>query len=111
MFDQITERFDSIVRRVRGLGKITDKNINDTARDFRRALLESDVHFKVAKELVNRVKDKAMGTKVLKSVKPGQQFIKIIHEELIDLLGRDQEPLIFKGKPSVIMLAGLQGSG
>ncbi len=111
MFDQITERFDSIVRRVRGLGKITDKNINDTARDIRRALLESDVHFKVAKELVNRVKDKAMGTKVLKSVKPGQQFIKIIHEELIDLLGRDQEPLIFKGKPSVIMLAGLQGSG
>ena len=111
MFDQITERFDSIVRRVRGLGKITDKNINDTARDIRRALLESDVHFKVAKELVNRVKDKAMGTKVLKSVKPGQQFIKIIHEELIDLLGRDQEPLLFKGKPSIIMLAGLQGSG
>ena len=72
MFDQITERFDSIFRRVRGLGKMTDKNINDTARDIRRALLESDVHFKVAKELVNRVKDKAQGTKVLKSVKPGQ---------------------------------------
>ena len=111
MFDQITERFDSIVRRVRGLGKITDKNINDTARDIRRALLESDVHFKVAKELVNRVKDKAMGTKVLKSVKPGQQFIKIIHEELIDILGRDPKPLLFKGKPSTILLVGLQGSG
>ena len=111
MFDQITERFDSIFRRVRGLGKMTDKNINDTARDIRRALLESDVHFKVAKELVNRVKDKAQGTKVLKSVKPGQQFIKIIHEELIDLLGRDPVPLLFKGQPSIIMLAGLQGSG
>ncbi|HIA79002.1 MAG TPA: signal recognition particle protein [Candidatus Marinimicrobia bacterium] len=111
MFGQITERFDSIFRRVRGLGKITDKNINDTARDIRRALLESDVHFKVAKELVNRVKDKAQGTKVLKSVKPGQQFIKIIHEELIDLLGRDPVPLLFKGQPSIIMLAGLQGSG
>ena len=111
MFGQITERFDSIFRRVRGLGKITDKNINDTARDIRRALLESDVHFKVAKELVNRVKEKAQGTKVLKSVKPGQQFIKIIHEELIDLLGRDPVPLLLKGQPSIIMLAGLQSSG
>ena len=111
MFDQITERFESIFRRVRGLGKITDKNINDAARDIRRALLESDVHFKVAKELVSRVRRKAEGTKVSRTVKPGQQFIKIIHEELIDILGRDPKPLLFKGKPSIILLVGLQGSG
>ena len=111
MFDQITERFESIFRRVRGLGKITDKNINDAARDIRRALLESDVHFKVVKELVSRVRRKAEGTKVSRTVKPGQQFIKIIHEELIDILGRDPKPLLFKGKPSTILLVGLQGSG
>ena len=111
MFDQITERFESIFRRVRGLGKITDKNINDAARDIRRALLESDVHFKVVKELVSRVRRKAEGTKVTRTVKPGQQFIKIIHEELIDILGRDPKPLLFKGKPSTILLVGLQGSG
>ena len=111
MFGQITERFESIFRRVRGLGKITDKNINDAARDIRRALLESDVHFKVAKELVSRVRRKAEGTKVSRTVKPGQQFIKIIHEELIDILGRDPKPLLFKGKPSIILLVGLQGSG
>ena len=111
MFDQITERFESIFRRVRGLGKITDKNINEAARDIRRALLESDVHFKVVKELVSRVRRKAEGTKVSRTVKPGQQFIKIIHEELIDILGRDPKPLLFKGKPSTILLVGLQGSG
>ena len=111
MFDQITERFESIFRRVRGLGKITDKNINDAARDIRRALLESDVHFKVVKELVSRVRRKAEGTKVSGTVKPGQQFIKIIHEELIDILGREPKPLLFKGKPSTILLVGLQGSG
>ena len=111
MFGQITERFESIFRRLRGLGKITDKNINDAARDIRRALLESDVHFKVVKEIVNRVKKKAEDTKVLRTVKPGQQFIKIIHEELIDILGRDSKPLLFKGAPSTILLVGLQGSG
>ena len=111
MFGQITERFESIFRRVRGLGKITDKNINDAARDIRRALLESDVHFKVVKEIVSRVKKKAEGTKVSRTVKPGQQFIKIIHEELIDILGRDPKPLLFKGAPSTILLVGLQGSG
>ena len=111
MFGQITERFESIFRRVRGLGKITDKNINDAARDIRRALLESDVHFKVVKEIVSRVKKKAEGTKVSRTVKPGQQFIKIIHEELIDILGRDPKPLLFKGAPSKILLVGLQGSG
>ena len=111
MFGHITERFESILRNVRGLGKITDKNINDTVREVRRALIEADVNFNVAKTFVNNVHDKAQGTKVLKSVKPGQQFVKIIRDELVILLGTDSKDLVLKNNPAVILLAGLQGSG
>ena len=89
MFGHITERFESILRNVRGLGKITDKNINDTVREVRRALIDADVNFNVAKSFVNNVHDKAQGTKVLKSVKPGQQFVKIIRDELVILLKKE----------------------
>ena len=111
MFGHITERFESILRNVRGLGKITDKNINDTVREVRRALIDADVNFNVAKYFVNNVHDKAQGTKVLKSVKPGQQFVKIIRDELVILLGTDSKDLVLKNNPAVILLAGLQGSG
>ena len=111
MFGHITERFESIFRNLRGLGKITDKNINDTVREVRRALLDADVNFKVVKSFVKTVQEKAQGTKVLKSVKPGQQFVKIIRDELVALLGSDAEDLVLKSKPAVILLAGLQGSG
>ena len=111
MFGHITERFESILRNVRGLGKITDKNINDTVREVRRALIEADVNFNVAKSFVNNVHDKAQGTKVLKLVKPGQQFVKIIRDELVILLGTDSKDLVLKNNPAVILLAGLQGSG
>jgi len=111
MFGHITERFESILRNVRGLGKITDKNINDTVREVRRALIDADVNFNVAKSFVNTVHDKAQGTKVLKSVKPGQQFVKIIRDELVILLGTDLKDLVLKNNPAVILLAGLQGSG
>jgi len=111
MFGHITERFESILRNVRGLGKITDKNINDTVREVRRALIDADVNFNVAKSFVNIVHDKAQGTKVLKSVKPGQQFVKIIRDELVILLGTDSKDLVLKNNPAVILLAGLQGSG
>ena len=111
MFGHITERFESILRNVRGLGKITDKNINDTVREVRRALINADVNFNVAKTFVNNVHDKAQGTKVLKSVKPGQQFVKIIRDELVLLLGTDSKDLVLKNNPAVILLAGLQGSG
>ena len=111
MFGQITERFESIFRSVRGLGKITDKNINDTAREIRRALLDADVNFSVAKSFVKTVQEKAQGTKVLKSIKPGQQFVKIIRDEMVTLLGSDIEGLDLKRKPAVILLAGLQGAG
>ena len=111
MFGHITERFESILRNVRGLGKITDKNINDTVREVRRALINADVNFNVAKTFVNNVHDKAQGTKVLKLVKPGQQFVKIIRDELVILLGTDSKDLVLKNNPAVILLAGLQGSG
>ena len=112
MFDQITERFDTVLRNLRGLGKITDKNIQETAREIRRVLLEADVNFQVTRDFVKRVQDRSSGTKVLKSVKPGEQFIKIIHDELATLLGNEPVPLEFAKKgQTVILMAGLQGSG
>ena len=112
MFNQLAERFESIFRDLRGLGKITDSNIQQTSREIRRVLLEADVNIVVAKDFVNRVKDRAEGTKVLKSIKPGEQFIKIIHDELVALLGDDVMPLeLGSKKPAVILMAGLQGSG
>ena len=112
MFNQLADRFDTIFRNLRGLGKITDANIQQTSREIRRVLLEADVNFKVAKAFVSRVRDRAEGTKVLKSVKPGEQFIKIIHDELVNLLGKKAAPLkLGSKKPAVILMAGLQGSG
>jgi len=112
MFDQITERFDAVLRNLRGLGKITDKNIQETAREIRRILLEADVNFQVTRDFVKRVQERSAGTKVLKSVKPGEQFIKIIHDELATLLGNEPVPLEFAKKgQTVILMAGLQGSG
>jgi signal recognition particle subunit SRP54 len=111
MFEQISDRFDDIFRRLRGLGKITDSNIEDTSREIRRVLLEADVNLQVAREFITRVKENAEGTKVLKSIKPGEQFIKIIHDELIHVLGEESAALDLKKKPSIILMAGLQGSG
>ena len=112
MFNQLAERFESIFRDLRGLGKITDSNIQQTSREIRRVLLEADVNIVVAKDFVNLVKDRAEGTKVLKSVKPGEQFIKIIHDELVALLGNDVKSLeLGSKKPAVILMAGLQGAG
>lgn len=112
MFNQLADRFDSVFRNLRGLGKITDDNIQDTVRDIRRSLLEADVNYKVARDFVERVKERSKGTKVIKSVKPGELFIKIIRDELIKLIGEKSVPLNFSDKkPSIILLAGLQGSG
>ena len=112
MFEQLQEKFGLILRNVRGLGKITEKNISEISRQIRRALLEADVNLQVAKDFVASIEKKAQGSSVLKSVTPGQQFAKIIHDELTSLLGREQAPLTFAKKPpTVILLAGLQGSG
>ena len=111
MFNQLADRFDSVFRNLRGLGKITDDNIQHTVRDIRRSLLEADVNFKVTRDFIERVKERSKGTKVVKSVKPGELFIKIIRDELIKLLGEETVPLQLNSKPSVILMAGLQGSG
>ncbi|NOZ03700.1 MAG: signal recognition particle protein [FCB group bacterium] len=112
MLDYITDRFDTIFRTVRGLGKITDANIRQTGREIRRVLLEADVNYKVARDFIKRVSVKAEGTKVIKSIKPGEQFIKIIRDELTQLLGEKPVPLALASrKPTTILMAGLQGSG
>ncbi len=112
MFEQLQNRFQSIVKTLKGHGKITDVNINEAAREIRRALLEADVHFKVAKEFIQQVQEKAQGEKVLKSVSPGQQFMKILHDELVQFLGENAESVrLNKNGQSVILMAGLQGSG
>ena len=112
MFEQLQEKFGLILRSLRGRGKITEKNISETSRQIRRALLEADVNLNVAKDFVARIEKKAQGSTVLKSVTPGQQFAKIMHDELTSILGKEQAPLIFAKKPpTVILLAGLQGSG
>ena len=111
MFGQITEQFQTIFKNIRGLGKITDKNINDSVRQVRRALIDADVNFKVVKSFVADVEEKAQGTKVLKSIKPGQQFIKIIRDELVSLLGSKDTGLNLNDEPAVVLLTGLQGAG
>ena len=111
MFDGISKRFDTIFKNLRGLGKITDENIEQTSREIRKALLEADVNFHVAKEFVNNVKDLAKGTKVFDSIKPGEQFISIIHKEMIKTLGESNSKLDLPLRLNSIMLIGTQGSG
>ncbi|RZP22949.1 signal recognition particle protein [bacterium] len=111
MFDGISKRFDTILKNLRGLGKITDENIEHTSREIRKALLEADVNFHVAKEFVNNVKDLAKGTKVFDSIKPGEQFISIIHKEMIKTLGESNSKLDLPLRLNLIMLIGTQGSG
>ena len=112
MLEQLKENLEGIFKDLRGQGKITEKNIDDTLREVRRTLLEADVNFSVAKEFISRVKERALGVTVIKSISPGQQIIKIFHSELIKLLGKENVPLKLDGlPPSVIMVVGLQGSG
>ncbi len=111
MFEQFTERFDVISRRLRGLGKITEENIRETSQDIRRVLLEADVSFQVARDFIAVVEAKAEGTTVLKSIKPGEKYVKIIHNELIHLLGDSVTTLDLTNKPTIILITGLQGSG
>lgn len=112
MFQELTEQLELIFKKIRGHGKISEKNIEASMREIRRALLEADVNYKVVKEFVNSVKRKALGQAVLKSITPGQQIVKIIHEELIELMGKSNAPLKMASiPPTVIMLVGLQGSG
>ncbi len=112
MLEDLVRKFDGVLRKLRGTGKLTEKNIEETLREIRRVLLEADVHYKVAKEFIASVQAKAVGREVLDSITPGQMLIKIVHDELIVLLGQSSVPLNIEGAlPAVIMLVGLQGSG
>ncbi len=112
MFDKLQERFESTFKKVRGYGKLTENNIKDTLREVRVALLEADVNFKVAKDFLEKVREKAMGEEVLTSITPGQQFVKIVYDELCEVLGSANKPLDVAAAPPVpVMLIGLQGSG
>lgn len=111
MFDSLSSRLQTVFRNLRGLGKISESNVSDSLRDVRLALLEADVHFKVARDFIESVKTKALGEEVLQSIAPGQQMVKIIHDELVVLLGSENAGLQLSGNPACILLCGLHGSG
>ncbi len=112
MFEQITEKLDGIFKKVTGRGYLSEKNIAEASKEIRMALLEADVNYKVAKKFVADVEQEALGREVTKSITPGQQFVKVVMDSMVQLLGGSREDLSFAGTPpSVILLAGLQGSG
>ena len=112
MFDNLTEKLEGVFKKLRGSGKLTEANIEEALREVRRVLLEADVNYKVARSFVSKVKERAVGQDVLKSITPGQQVIKVVHSELIGLMGGDHEELNLPGpEPNVIMMVGLQGAG
>ena len=111
MFESLQDRLEGIIHKVKGYGKITEDNISEMVREVRLALLEADVNYKVVKEFINSVKEKALGEEVTKSLKPGEQFVKILKDELVELLGGEKADLYTSGNPSILMLVGLQGSG
>jgi len=111
MFENLTERLEGAFKKIKGEGRITEINIAQTVKEVRRALVEADVNFKIAKELTDEVKNKALGANVINAVSPGQMMIKIVHEELVGLMGNQKAEVNLKGNPVVILLSGLQGSG
>lgn len=111
MFESLSERLQNAIHKMKGYGKITEDNINDVMKEIRLSLLEADVNYKVVKEFTNNVKEKALGTDVASSINPGDLFVKIVSDELKELLGGDAAPLNTSGNPNIIMLVGLQGSG
>lgn len=111
MLGALTDKLREVVGKIGGKKKLTEENIAEAISEVRLALLEADVNFSVTKTFVQRVKEKALGEEVLKSVTPGQQFIKIVHDELVALMGSEEAALDLSKKPSIIMVCGLQGSG
>lgn len=111
MFESLGDRLQNAIHKIKGYGKITEDNISDMMREIRLALLEADVNYKVVKEFTNSVKEKALGEEVASSINPGDLFVKIVKDELTELLGGQQEDICIKGNPAVLMLVGLQGSG
>lgn len=111
MFESLSERLESAFKQIKGEGRITELNVAATVKDIRRALVDADVNYKIAKDLTDRIREKAMGEKVLTAVSPGQLMVKIVKDELAELMGGNEVEFNAKGNPAVILIAGLQGSG
>jgi len=111
MFQNLSERLESAFKNIKGQARITDLNIANTVKDIRRALVDADVNYKIAKEFTDKVKEKAIGAKVLLAVNPGQQMVKIVQDELTELIGGQESAFDTTGNPAIILIAGLQGSG
>lgn len=111
MFENLSDRLQDVVHKIKGYGKITEENISEMMREIRLSLLEADVNYKVVKEFTNNVKEKALGEEVNKSLNPGELFVRIVKDELTELLGGENTPLNISGNPATLMLVGLQGSG
>src|SRR5215470_8342900 len=111
MFENLSDKLESAFKNLKGQGRITELNIASTLKEIRRALVDADVNYKIAKEFTDKVKDKAMGEKVINAVSPGQLMVKIVKDELAQLMGGEESELNAKGNPAVILIAGLQGSG
>ena len=112
MFESLAKRLDSVFKTIRGQGRLTEANMHDALQQIRTALLEADVNFQVVKKFIADVQEAALGEKVLDSVHPGQQIVKIVHDQLVKLMGEKNAPLACSKKPpTVIMLVGLQGQG
>lgn len=111
MFDSLSDRLQDIIRKTSQTGSLSEDNMQEALREIRRALLEADVNLRVVKAFISNIKDKAEGEEVLKGVNPSQQLVKIVHDELVELLGKELSPLNFDGHPAMIMMLGLQGSG
>ncbi len=111
MFDSLTGKLQNVFKNLRGLGKISEANVSDSLRDVRLALLDADVNFKVARDFIERVKEQALGQQVIQSIQPGQQIIKLIHDEMVTLLGSSNAALELSGNPACVLMVGLHGSG
>jgi signal recognition particle subunit SRP54 len=111
MFDNLTERLEGAFKRLKGQGRITEINVAETLKEVRKALIDADVNYKIAKEFTDEIKVKALGANVINAISPGQLLIKIVHDELINLMGGTKTDITLRGNPAIILLAGLQGSG
>ena len=111
MFNNLTEKLEGAFKQLKGEGKISEINVATTVKEIRRALVDADVNYSIAKEVTDKIKEKALGEKVLTSITPGQLMVKIVKDALVDLMGGTEEELSLNENPTIILIAGLQGSG
>ena len=111
MFESLSDKLQDIIAKTSGQKELTQENMQDALREIRRALLEADVNLRVVKAFISNIKDRAEGEDVVHGVNPSQQLVKIVHDELIEILGKEAKPLDYSGHPNLIMMLGLQGSG